>query len=121
MAIVTIVFGSLLFVLGIVSYIATGSTHMTALIPSAFGLVFELLGVLALKPNLRKHAMHAAALLAVVGFLGTVRGVGKAITLMQGSDVERPQAAVAQSVMALLCLVFLALCVNSFVAARRNR
>jgi hypothetical protein len=118
---ITLVFGGLLIVLGVASYVLTGSQHVTALIPAAFGVVFEVLGVLAQKPNLRKHAMHAAALLALVGFAATVRGVLQAITLAQGGTVERPQAVVARAVMAILCLAFVALCVNSFIAARRNR
>jgi hypothetical protein len=121
MPIITIVFGGLLFVLGVASYVLTGRQSVTALIPAAFGLVFEVLGLLARKPNLRKHAMHGAAALALIGFVATVRGVLQAITLAQGGTVERPQAVIARAIMSVLCLVFVALCVNSFIAARRNR
>jgi hypothetical protein len=117
MPMVTIVFGSLLLILGVVSFVATGSSHPTALIPAGFGIVFEILGVLALRPNLRKHAMHAAALLAVLGFAGTVSGVMPAISYLQGASVERAPAAVAKAFMA----VFVALSVRSFVAARMAR
>jgi len=119
MPIATLVLGGLLIALGVISFVATGSEHYTALIPSAFGLVFELIGALALQPSLRKHAMHAAAALALIGFLATVSGFGQAITLLQGGTVARPPAAVARTVMSILCLGFVILCVRSFIAARR--
>jgi hypothetical protein len=118
MAIVTIVFAGLLFALGLGAYFGTGTRSFTALIPAAFGLVFGVLGVLALRPNLRKHTMHAAAAVALLALLGTVRSFGSVMTLVQGGTVERPQAAVVQAIMAVLCIGFIALCVRSFVAAR---
>ena len=45
-------------------------------------------------------------------------GLPKLFTLLTGGSVERPNAVYAQSVTALLCLVFVGLCVNSFIQAR---
>jgi hypothetical protein len=118
---ITILFGILLFVLGIGGYLGTGQTSLTALIPSAFGLVFLLLGLLARGENLRRHAMHAAAALALLGFLGTARAIAQVFTLLGGGTVERPQAVPLQALMAVLCAVFAALCVRSFIQARRAR
>jgi len=47
MAKLTIAFGILLILLGIVGFVSTGSAHPTSLIPSIIGLFFVLFGVMA--------------------------------------------------------------------------
>jgi len=116
-----VVTGALLVALGVLMYFATGRTSVTALIPAFLGVPILVLGWLAAVVSWRKHAMHAAAALAALGFLGAARGVPPTIALMTGGTVERPTAAVAQTVMALICLSFVVMAVRSFVAARRAR
>lgn len=111
--------GAILILLGIIGYGASGGASITALIPAGFGVVFTILGFVARNSSLRKHAMHGAAGLALVGLVATFSGFLKAFTLIGGGMVERPQAVVAQGVMALVCFVFLAFAVRSFVQARR--
>ena len=106
--------GAILVALGVVSYLATGRESVTALIPAFFGLPILVLGWLATLVTWRRHAMHAAAGLALLGLFGSARGVPATITLLSGGTVE-------QTVMAVVCLVFLVLAVRSFVAARRSR
>ena len=62
--------------------------------------------------------MHAAAALAVLGFLGTVPGLIKFFRMLGGAEVARPAAVRSQAIMAVLCVVFVILCVRSFIAAR---
>ena len=108
-------FGAFLIVLGIVSYLLTGQASVTALIPSFFGLGLVLTGWIARNDDLRKHAMHAAAVIALLGVLGSLgRGVP---ALMSGSTGI---AVVMQLVMGLSLLIFLILCVRSFIEARRG-
>jgi len=121
MAKVSIGFGIALILLGVVGYVATGAQSPTALIPAAVGLVLVVLGILARNPNMRMHAMHGAALAGLIGFAGSVGGVAQLVKMMGGEAVARPQAAVARSLMALLCLAFLALTIRSFVAVRLAR
>lgn len=118
---ITIVFGVVLIALGLAGYFMTGRQSPTALIPAFAGILFLILGVVAQKPGARKHAMHAAAGLALLGFLGTVMGLVKFVRMLGGAEVERPAAVRSQAVMAVLCLVFLIMCIRSFVAARRAR
>lgn len=130
MAPIAVAFGAVLIALGLVGYFAQAGEHasVTALIPAAFGVLLVLLGVLAFKDSLRKHAMHLAAMVGAVGFavpaflafpkLPTLFSTGQ-VVLESGRDATR--AVIAQSLMALVCLAFLALCVNSFVQARRRR
>ncbi|MBV8203231.1 MAG: hypothetical protein JOZ15_21665, partial [Acidobacteria bacterium] len=73
MAYVTIGFGLALSALGIAGYVASNGVSPTALIPLAFGLLLIVCGVLARREALLKHAMHAAAVLGLLGFLGTLR------------------------------------------------
>jgi hypothetical protein len=64
--------------------------------------------------------MHAAAAVALLGFLPSVPGLLGIPDLLAG-QAARPAAVVLRSVMAILCLGFLVVAVRSFVAARRAR
>jgi fluoride ion exporter CrcB/FEX len=120
----SIISGVLLILLGIIGYILgmnAGNASPTALIPAAFGLLLVIFGLLAKsKENLRKHLMHAAVVVGLLGFLATASSVLKIPDVLSGT-AERPLAIVSQFAMALICLVFVIMCVNSFIAARRNR
>ncbi len=60
MARVTIVFGVLLIVLGLVGYLGTGSVHPTALIPTWFGLALVRRRISRHQPQRRPaQALHA--------------------------------------------------------------
>ena len=121
MANTTIAFGVAFIILGLAGYFGTDMTSATALIPAGFGIAFCILGALARDPGKRRHSMHAAALLGLVAVLGAGRGLTKIVPLLSGEPVERPTAVIAQAMMALLGLVFVALCIKSFIDARRNR
>jgi hypothetical protein len=123
MAKLTIVFGLLLILLGLFSFVATGHQHPTALIPLYFGAVLAGLGVGANSPDLKRRMlmMHVAVTVALLGFLGTISGVVDFIRMEQGKQFAYPAAPEAKTVMCILCLVFVLLCVRSFIAARRAR
>ena len=109
----------LLSLIGIAGYaygMMNGNASLTALIPSAFGTVLEGLGFVA-KSNegLRKHLMHAAVLVALIGFLATAGRLASKF-----SELTMTPAIVAQIAMAAVCLIFVVLAVGSFIAARRS-
>lgn len=110
-----------LIVLGVGGYMGSGGVSPTALIPAGLGLILLALGVLARDPGKRKHAMHGAAMVGLIGVLGTAAGLVKFVRMMLGESVARPQAVMAQAAMCVMCLVFVALCVKSFIDARRAR
>jgi hypothetical protein len=116
----TIALGVVLIVLGLAGYFLTGAVSLTALIPAAFGLVIALSGLMARDHRWRKHAMHAAVFVALLGFLGSVRGVLQIGSFFDGT-AARPAAIVSQTIMALLTLGYIVLAVRSFVQARRRR
>jgi hypothetical protein len=121
MAQTTLGFGIGMILLGVISYVVTGQESVTALIPTFFGIVFVILGFVMRDEAKAKHAGHAAALLAVFGLLGSARGVPGFFELIGGGEVARPAAAVAQTVMAVACAVFIGLGVKSFRDARKAR
>tara|TARA_B110000285_G_scaffold217524_1_gene265980 strand:- start:835 stop:1209 length:375 start_codon:yes stop_codon:yes gene_type:complete len=112
-------FAIVFVILGIGAYLLTGAQSLTALIPSAFGILLFLAGGVSLKSP--KHGGHFAAVVGLIGFLGTARSLTKLPALLAGDQLERPAAAGVQALFAVLCLIFLALCVRSFIAARRAR
>jgi len=119
--VLTLAFGVAFVLLGAVSYFITGMQSVTALIPAFFGVVFIVLGVIMRDEAKVKHAGHAAATLALLGIFGSARGVPGAITLVQGGEVERPEAAIAQTIMVVLCIAFVALAIKSFIDVRKAR
>ena len=121
MARATMVFGVVLIALGVIGYIGTAAVSITALIPAIFGALLTILGWLALNERYRKHALHLAAAVALVGLLGAVPGLIGLFDLISGAEVQRPAAVVSQSLMAILMAVFVGLCVRSFLEARRAR
>jgi len=120
MAATTTVFGALLVALGLSLFGLSDlpiERRYTALIPALFGAVLIVCGVVARNEKLRKHAMHAAAGVAACGGIGgLVRGImgffGERVNLL---------AAGGQIAMGVLCGVFVALCVKSFIDARKAR
>jgi len=132
--------------LGVAGYALSESKSITALIPAFVGLPLAGLGALALKDNLRKHAMHAAVLLGLLGCLaaggraipGVIKLASSAVTSEDASEEETSSqtqskdseaqakhklvtAVTSQGLMALVCGIFVVLCVLSFIQARRNR
>ena len=121
MAKITVGFGLVLIALGVGGYFGTGRESVTALIPAVFGVPLVGLGLVAPIERMRKPAMHIAAVLGLVGFAGTVRGLMKLPVLLTGGELERPTAVGVQAAMAIVCCVFVLLCIWSFLKARRAR
>jgi hypothetical protein len=118
----TIVFGVLLILLGVGGYFGTGRASTTALIPAIPGILFILLGLMARNARLRMHAMHAAAALALIGLLMMIpKGLIPLARWAGGTAPAMPAAVISRCIMAALMLVFLILCVRSFINARRAR
>ena len=138
----TLVFAAVLVVLGLVAYFGlqeAGDRSMTALIPAFFGVVFGILGLLAMRPGLRKHAMHGAAVLTLLAMGGTGRALGQLPAALSASspapaaaepadesaeepaaEPVRTNADIIQSIMFGLSTAFLVACIAGFVQARRS-
>lgn len=116
MAQTTILFGAALTLLGLAGYFLTGTSSLTALIPAFFGLLLVVLGFLARGESMRKHAMHAAAAVALVGFAGALVPL-----LRTPAETRSAVALYSQLAMVVLTGIFVALCVKSFIEARKAR
>lgn len=109
--------GIVLMILGLASYWLTGRTSVTALIPAFVGVVLAALAYVARREAARRHAMHAAVAIALVGLLGSL---GRAVPAALGGQLMRP-AVIVQLVTALVLGYYVFLGVQSFRAARRAR
>ena len=123
MAKVTVFFGIALVLLGATSFVLTGEKFPTSLIPVGFGVLFVIFGALAAMPgagHLRLF-MHIAVAIGLLGFLGTGMSLLDAFRLFQGKVFPYPAAVEEKAAMAILMLIFVILCVRSFISARRAR
>jgi hypothetical protein len=123
MAKVTVVFGVLLIILGVVTYVLTGQKFPTSLIPVAFGILLCTFGGLAETPVTKRRMlfMHIAVTLGLLGFLATAKSLIDAFQLFKGKLFPYPIAVEEKAAMSLLLLIYVVLCVRSFIAARRSR
>ncbi len=116
----TLTIGGLLTLTGVIAYMATGGVSLTALIPSAVGVLLLVAGWIGRNPKLHRHAIHAALAVALLGALGSLMNVVKVGQLFTGT-AERPGAIWASLVMFVALVVYLAFGVRSFIDARRAR
>ena len=73
------------------------------------------------RPSGGPYYFDTPVLRAVLGFLGSSRGLPSIGTFFTNRDeLERPVAVLVQSIMAVLCLVYVVAAVRSFIAARKK-
>jgi hypothetical protein len=124
MAKFTLVTALVLIILGVAFFVATGSHAPTALIPAYFGIVLGIFGLLANTEDSKRRMifMHIAV---TVGLLGVIipgwRAASAFAASAHGAAMVRPLAVKEELAMAIICLIFVLMCVRSFIAARRAR
>jgi uncharacterized membrane protein len=111
--------GRILILIGVIGYIVSminAKTSLTALIPAMFGIAMLILGHLArMKESLRKHLMHAAVLVSLIGFLAVA-----ARLVMKFDQIAFTPAYISQIATAVVFLAFVIYAVKSFIDARKN-
>jgi hypothetical protein len=123
----TIIIGFLLVLVGVGGYCAGHpdpvSQHVsyTALIPAAIGVILALLGAISLNDGARKHAMHVAAMVGLLSIVAVAMRLPPTFTELQQSSPAAPLKLASMLVTLLLCVIFLVMCIRSFIQARRNR
>lgn len=119
MAKVAIGFGIALIALGLYGYFGVDvGRSPTALIPAFAGALLLICGIVALNPSMRMHAMHGAAM---VGVLGVLAPLGRIIPQAIKGTPPAGLSAFTLYTMLVLCLLFVILCVRSFITARKAR
>jgi hypothetical protein len=98
---------------------AKSGPSKTALIPSAFGILLLLCGTLGMDERIKKHAMHGAAGVALLGFLAAGGRLASKLGDIFAGNISRPMMFII--LMAVLCLAYVLLSVRSFIAARKAR
>lgn len=109
----TILFGLLLVAIGLGGYYFADAKQPMALIPAVLGIAMFVCGVVAAQGAMRMLAIHVAALIGVIGFVGPL------VTLFE--DTANTAAVLAKGLTSALCLMFVLMCVNSFLEVRRAR
>jgi hypothetical protein len=123
MAIVSVVFAVVLAGLGVGGYVGTGRNDLSALTPMWIGLVLGVFGVLAMctKEKLRKLFTHINESFGVLGFLysaiAALNYYGS--TRSEGLDPDRTVLGLKVALVFVL-LIYVNLCVRSFMAARNS-
>ena len=116
MPILAMINGLFLIIFGVFSYITTGQSSVTSLIPSFIGLGFLAPGYLAYSnPNMKMHAMHTTAFFALIGTLGGLMAIP---SIMEG---DWSNSTIAQFVLLLVCVDYMVLSIMSFRNARIKR
>ncbi len=117
---VAIAIGIVLIVVGGWAYLASGpGASPTALIPAVLGVALAVAGLIGLRGGpARRHAMHGAAAVALIGVLGSV---GQLIASPAANSEHADIANTAGLLNLALCGAFLVLAIWSFVQARRAR
>lgn len=111
---IAITIGLLLILQGAGFYVVTETKSVTALIPTFFGIPILILGCVALKESVRKHAMHGVVALALLGLLAPIGRIASA-------GFSFSAAGVSLVLMIVLCGGMLILGVKSFIDARRRQ
>jgi len=115
-----IMLGTVLVALGVGAYVLSDFASVTALIPAFFGVLIAVLGVAGYQRTDRQRlAAYGIGLLAVLGVLGSTRGLPDIIALLTGGAVESTIAAVSQGTMIVICLVLLVAMIP-FIRDRRT-
>ncbi|MEM6822515.1 MAG: hypothetical protein AAF558_11310 [Verrucomicrobiota bacterium] len=118
MPLVGVVFAILLILVGVGGYVGGDMASKTALIPTFFGLPLLIASALAFKEAFLKHAMHAAAMVGLLGFLAPL---GRIIPQAAKGKFEFDLAGICMVLMVVLCGLFTAFCVKSFIDVRKAR
>ncbi|GEO97435.1 hypothetical protein [Kocuria turfanensis] len=120
MTALTLLVGAVLTLAGVAGYALSGAASLTALIPSAIGVLLLICGLLARNAKMHRHAIHAGLLIALLGVLGSLRNVAGIGEVLAGT-AERPAAVILSTVMFLVLALYLALGIGSFIKARRPK
>lgn len=122
MAKLTLWVGVLLVLISVGFWLATGRAESAALHPAGIGVLLILSGVLANTESVKQRMiwMHIAVTLGLIGFLTT--GVRATIAVAKGTALTlNPLGFEERVAIALVCLIYVVLCVRSFIAARKAR
>ncbi len=104
-ALLGLVLGGVLVVVGIGAYVITEFASITALIPAIFGALIAGLGAVGRNEPRQQVANYGIGVLAVLGVVGSLRAVPDIVAVLTGDSVNSGVATVTQGAMIGVCLV----------------
>lgn len=100
--------GAVLFATGIISYAITDFAHVTALIPSIFGIIISAFGAVALRmPRYEREAIGGMGVFSLLGILGSLRGLPDIVDLVTGGNPDSAVGATSQGLFIALGIILL--------------
>lgn len=119
----TVLVGVILVAIGAASYFGAAPAKGNPLAIAGTGSVLIACGWAAANERARMHAMHGAVLAGLIGMVVGVVGVMQSDATVDSAGAVTPSGTHRwpSSVTALVCGVYVVLCVRSFVMARRAR
>ena len=113
------IYGIFLIVWGVGVSILSDSQSITSYIPTIFGLPIIILSFFAKKfPYRKKLFMHIVVLIGFIVFLG---GLDFMRGLIQGNIFVNMWASSSKFMMMISGLLFIILCIKSFISNRQNK
>ena len=113
MPLITLVTGGLLIGCGLIGAVASGLRDLEVMVACLFGGLLLVTGFLAREGDLRKLSMHLAAVLGLIGAIASL-----ALLIRAKPDVSKA-AVIIHTITMILCAEYVALCIASFVKARK--
>tara|TARA_Y100000768_G_scaffold365973_1_gene327735 strand:- start:606 stop:1001 length:396 start_codon:yes stop_codon:yes gene_type:complete len=116
---VSILYGIFLILWGLLVNLATASSSLTSLIPSMMGFPILLFSILAVMfSNKKKLMMH---IVVFFGLLITLGGLDIFRSIFSGNFLNLFWADLSRLIMLVTGILFVFLCIQSFLFARRNK
>ncbi len=109
----TILFGVLLVAVGLGGYFLSDGDNPLSLAPAVLGVAMFVCGLVEARGAMRMMDMHVAALIGLVGFAGPLAALTQ--------DAVQTATVLSNGLTSALSFVFVMLCINSFLEARRAR
>ena len=118
MTIFGVLYGAVLVIVGVFGYLKSGGESVTALIPAFLGSPVVFLSMLSLNPKYLKLSMHINVLIALLGFLATIKDT---VIFISGQEIENELAAYSKAITCIVSLLFIVFSVKSFMKARNAK
>ena len=116
---VSIIYGIFLIIWGVAVSFVSGSNSLTSFIPTILGLPILLFSFLTVKfPSKKKLFMHIVVSFGLIVFIG---GLDFSRGLLKGTSFNNMWADISKIMMLITGLIFIFLCVKSFIFARKNK
>lgn len=111
-------FGVVLILTGVIAFLVTGTGSITALIPAFVGIPMLVAGFATSNNKYRRWGLYAAAGLALLMIIGSVRGITSFISGIFGKG-EIGAATWLQVVLVILSIIFLVISLRITLVERK--